>query len=137
MSPSVVLLLLVASGAWSQRPRPPAPSDPGAERFPGVTSCLDTASPSTSCLTCSTTVSVSAAGEDCSRTQRALNGRDCTELEDVIDSIARQETTTMEGTGECIQLFIQPRERPYRVLARENRIIQQSVVLTGMSEVIA
>ena len=131
----LVCLLGVAVKAQQCPGRPPSPSG-AADRFPSVARCLGRREPNTSCISCRTVVTVDAErGSDCARGQGSLSGRVCTELEDVIESIASQETC--HPMGSCIQVLIRPRSgrRAYDVMAREGRVIQQSVVLTGTSEV--
>ena len=129
-----VLLLCVLAPARGQNNPPP---QPGADvQFPGVTRCLDTTPFNTSCLPCRVRITVDArTGRNCSRVRGSLNGVVCTELEDVIESIATRET--VHPPGSCSQVLIQPRAggQAYTVLAREGRVIQQSVVFTGTAEV--
>lgn len=117
----------------------------GQGRFPGASRCLGMSSANTSdCINCSVTVSVSPRpkGSDCSSPMMTggaggvgLNGRVCSELEDVLESIARSETTHQRDS--CIRVFLRPKSggEAYVVQAREGRRIDKNVVFTGLEQV--
>ncbi len=106
-------------------------------RFPPYATCLerglaDPTSPviTPSCIRCSSQVTVDAGrGADCSREDGSLSGRTCSQLEDVLESLAVGATRS----GDCVQVDVVGGEA-YRVLARESRVIRQSVVIRGPDE---
>ena len=107
-----------------------------APRFSRLSSCLGTLGSSSRCVTCRTQVTVDAEeGADCSRTDRSLEGRTCSRLEDVIESIAMRETEG--GGGGCVGVLVQPRPlgMAHVVLARENRVLTQNIVIRGTDQV--
>lgn len=106
-------------------------ADPN-NRFTSASSCLANGG-SSSCIVCDTTVTVGPTGQNCGDLQNEdLIGRVCDRLEDVVESIARQETR--HRPGGCIEVLIHPKvgEEAHVVQARDGRVIQQSVVFRGL-----
>lgn len=106
-------------------------SSGGTGRFSELSSCLGAPNATSVCVRCDTTVTVRDGGSDCSRDSRSLRGRECSRLEDVVESIAMMET--MHGPGSCIKVVIWPRAEgeSHVVLARGGRELTQNVVLAG------
>lgn len=107
-------------------------------RYSSTTECIgESEFGSLACVLCDTIVNVSPSrGLNCQpivQQDGSLHNRVCTELGDVIESIARRHTTHNMPLG-CIEVLIEPREEgdPYIVKADPNWVITQSVVLREM-----
>lgn len=103
-----------------------------SDKFTAISSCLGRPSTTSSCITCAVTVRVLEGGSDCSNSDGSLNNRNCSQLDDVIQSIAVGQTT--HDPMDCIRILISPKAdgQPYVVLARGERVLAWSVVFTGL-----
>lgn len=100
-------------------------------RYSSTTECIgESEFGSLACVLCDTIVNVSPSrGLNCQpivQQDGSLHNRVCTELGDVIESIARRHTTHNMPLG-CIEVLIEPREEgdPYIVKADPNWVITQ------------
>lgn len=123
----VSAVVLLEGTAEAQPPR----------RYTRVSACLNPDSPSgPNCVVCDTAVTVDALrGRNCSDSGRSLAGVSCNSLEDVVDSIAM--SNTVSGMGSCVAVLVEPRpgREAHVVLARENRVLRQNVVIRGTDTV--
>lgn len=105
-------------------------------RYSRLSACLGLESPTTSCVVCDTQVTVDAVGgRNCSGTGRSLAGLSCSSLEDVVESVAVG--NTQSGAESCVEVLVQPQpgDIAHQVLARENRVLRQNLVIRGTDKV--
>ena len=129
-----ILALLLALSLCTLRVK----TQPPSTRFSPLTSCLaDTVYDRLSCISCDTRVTVDPVrGVDCRplvQLGRSLSDLVCKELEDVIQSVSIMGTKHMPSG--CIEVNVLPKAagEAYTVFDDPNRLIRQSVVLSGGS----
>ena len=126
---SFILCLSLLASVHTQSRGPPS-------RFPIASGCLeDLENSNSSCISCSISIIVdSVSGIDCSIVGGTLAGRVCDDLDDVIQSIIRDQTS--HNREDCIEVLVKPKadtgDDTYLVQIKENVEISWSVVFRGM-----
>lgn len=104
----------------------------GPESFTPLSACLGRPGSTSRCIQCDTSVTVEeGGGQDCSDIEGSLDGRVCSRLEDVVESVATGQTE--HGAGSCIRVLVSARDsgEPYLVQAKGGRTVSQNVVFAG------
>lgn len=127
MSGALLLLLAIL-------PVPSAAQRIPAGRLPASARCLGAPNATATCIKCSVVITVdSERGTSCGGgIVGDLNGRSCSELEPVVQSIATGSTEVPVGECVLVQIVPSPQGEAYTVEARESRVLQASVVFRGV-----
>lgn len=123
MTGVLLLAILLVPSAAQMIPR---------DRLAPNARCVGALNGTAACIECSVVITVNAEqGTSCQ--EGDLNGRSCSDLETVVEGIATGRVPRARGECVLVRIVARPQGEAHVVQARENRVLEHSVVFRGVN----